>query len=176
MTEEWRPIEGWPDYEVSNFGQVKRITSWGCGKAGRIRKPIIVSGYLAVTLTHRSGARKLLTIHRLVAKAFLPPPVSPDMEVNHKDADRRNPRVENLEWITRAGNRQHGYDVGFCDATGEANGYSKLTDAGVLQIRSLASADRSNWELLAARFGVSKATIRDVVTGRTWTHLLGRAA
>lgn len=177
LTEEWRPVEGWPDYEVSNLGRIKRVTRYR-SKAGAIRKNILLksTGYLAITLTHRSGARKMLLVHRLVAKAFLPPPSSPDMEVNHKDTDRTNPRADNLEWVTRSENRQHGYDVGFCDAVGEANGYSKLTNAAVLEIRRLAKADQSNWAALAARFGVSKATIRDVVTGRTWTHLLRAAA
>lgn len=175
MQEEWRLIVDWPDYAVSNLGRVKRITTWGRGKAGAIRKPVFVSGYAAVTLTDRAGRRKLLTIHRLVAAAFLPEPSAPGMEVNHKDADRTNPRLDNLEWVTKSANRQHGYDFGFADAKGEANGYSKLTEAQVLDIRRSGASSRANWPGLAMKHGVSKATIRDVVTGRTWAHLSAAA-
>lgn len=175
MIEEWKPIADWPDYAISNHGRVMRTTTRGCGVAGRIRKHIYVSGYPAVTLTTRCGRRKLLTIHRLVALAFLGEPPAPDMEVNHIDADRMNPRLDNLEWVTRSQNRQHGYDVGFCDAKGQRNGQAKLTDEAVRIIRE-EGGDRRNWPALAARFDVSKATIRDVSTRRTWAHVVDAEA
>ncbi|MGU3496363.1 HNH endonuclease [Xanthobacteraceae bacterium A53D] len=171
MIEEWRPVDDWPDYEVSSHGRVRRTTSWGRATAGAVRKPVFISGYAAVTLTHRSGRRKMMLIHRLVAKAFLPSPPLPRMEVNHKDADRANPRAHNLEWVTPSQNRRHGYIVGKCNAVGEANGYSKLTDDGVRDIRQRACRDRSNWPELAEEFGVSASTVRDVVTLRTWVHV-----
>lgn len=168
MTEVWKEIEGWPDYAVSDMGRVMRTTTYGRGKAGTIRKPVIISGYHAVALTHRSGARKLMTIHSLVAKAFLGPPPKPNMEVNHKDADRTNPALTNLEWMTKGQNRKHGYEVGFADAKGERNGHAKLTEGKVRDIRS----SRLNQDRLAAKHDVSVATIRDVQSGRTWGHLL----
>jgi hypothetical protein len=168
MTEVWKEIEGWPDYAVSDLGRVKRTTDYGRGKAGTIRTPVYVAGYAAVTLTHRSGARKMLTIHSLVAKAFLGPPPVAGMEVNHIDADRRNPALVNLEWVTRGQNRKHGYEVGYADAKGERNGHARLTEERVRDIRS---STRSR-EQLAHQHGVSKATIRDVQSGRTWSHLL----
>lgn len=168
MTEVWKEIEGWPDYAVSDLGRVMRTTTYGRGKAGTIRTPVFVSGYAAVTLTHRSGARKLLTIHGLVASAFLGPAPQPNMEINHKDADRKNPALTNLEWMTKGQNRKHGYEVGFADAKGERNGHAKLTEEKVRDIRS----SRLNRYRLAAKHNVSTATIRDVQSGRTWGHLL----
>lgn len=170
MMEEWKPIADWPDYAISNHGRVMRTTTYGRGIAGTIRKPVIVAGYLAVALTNRDGRRKMLHIHRLVALAFLGEPPAPDMEVNHIDADRLNPRLDNLEWMTKGQNRKHGYDVGFAEAKGERNGHSKLTTEQATIIRA-EGADRSNWLGLAERFNVTTATVRDVATGRTWKHL-----
>lgn len=174
MIEEWKPIADWPDYAISNHGRVMRTTTYGRGIAGTIRKPVLVAGYLAVALTNRDGRRKMLHIHRLVAFAFLGEPPAPDMEVNHIDADRLNPRLDNLEWMTKSQNRKHGFDVGYANAKGERNGHSKLTAEQAQAIR-LDGAYRSAWPELARRFGVSKATIRDVATGRTWKHLPARS-
>lgn len=168
-TERWCVIADWPDYAVSDHGRVKRITDWRHARAGRVRKPVFLSGYPAVALTARPGRRKMRTIHSLVAEAFLPPKPFPEAEVNHKDADRANPHWTNLEWVSRSANRQHGYDVGFCDARGDRNGNARLCSEDVRAIR--AEPDRSGWPGLAARFGVSVATIRDVATRRTWTHV-----
>lgn len=170
MTEEWRTIQDWPDYAVSNHGRIQRITTYGRGVEGTIRKYLIVAGYPAVTLTNRDGRRKLIHAHRLVAFAFIGEPPSPNMEVNHIDADRLNPKLDNLEWVTKSRNRKHGYEVGYANAKGERNGHSKLAHADALTIRAH-SNNRSEWPSLAVRFGVSFATIRDVATARTWKHL-----
>lgn len=170
MIEEWREISDWPDYAISNLGRVKRTTTYGRGIAGTIRKPVLVAGYPAVALTNRDGRRKMLHIHRLVALAFLGDPPSPDFEVNHIDADRLNPRLDNLEWVTKSQNRKHGFDVGYADAKGERNGYSKLTSDQALVIRE-EGGDRRSWLALAEQYGVSVGTVRDVATGRTWKHL-----
>lgn len=169
--EDWRIVADWPDYAVSSLGRIKRITSFGRGLAGSIRKPILTprTGYLMVTLTNRDGRRKMMSVHGLVAEAFLGPRPSPDMEVNHLDADRANPAVSNLEWATRSRNRKHGYDVGFADASGEANGYSKLNDDAVRDIRATGGPGR--WDILAEKHDVSAATVRDVFARRTWKHL-----
>lgn len=170
MIEEWKDIAGWHDYAISTHGRVQRTTTYGRGIAGTIRKPVIIAGYPAVALTNRDGRRKMIHIHRLVAEAFIGPPPAPNMEVNHIDADRMNPRLNNLEWMTKGQNRKHGYDVGFADAKGERNGHSKLTTQQATTIRA-EGGDRETWPILAERFGVSAATVRDVATGRTWKHL-----
>lgn len=166
LTEAWRLVPGWPEYSVSDHGRIRR------NDTGRIRTPILMksTGYHMVTLTG-CGRRKMLAIHRLVALAFLGPPPSPKMQVNHKDSDRANPRLDNLEWVTVSQNILHGYRSGKCNATGEANGHSKLTDQKVIQIRELISPTREIADEIAAAFGVSKATIYDVAAHRTWKHV-----
>lgn len=119
VAEQWRLAPEWPEYSVSSLGRIRR------NDTGRIRAAILMksTGYLMVTLT-RIGQRKMLAIHRLVALAFLGEPPTKGMQVNHKDSDRANPRLENLEWVTVSQNILHGYRSGRCNAIGEANGYS----------------------------------------------------
>lgn len=97
-------------YQVSNFGRVRsfdRIDSLGRLRKGTILKPLkYKNGYLFVILFNNSE-RKQITVHRLVAEAFIPNPDNLD-EINHKDEDKTNNRVENLEWCTHLYNCNYG--------------------------------------------------------------------
>jgi hypothetical protein len=162
MIEEWRPVARWPEYEVSNLGRVRRV------ETGAIRKPVSVSGYQAMRLTRPGGEGETILVHRAVALAFLRKPRRARNQVNHKDSNRWNPRLDNLEWVTASQNIKHGYDHGACCAKGARNGHSKLNDQAVAEIRA---SDSGHFPSLALRFGVSIATIRDVSARRTWKHL-----
>lgn len=93
-------IEGIPDgkYEVSDEGCVRRK---GC----RCVKPFHNRRYLMVKLVHL-GIEKTVSVHRLVASAFIPNPEH-RREVNHIDANPENNRVTNLEWATKDENMRH---------------------------------------------------------------------
>lgn len=96
-TTEWKTVAGYPNYEVSNDGRIKGL------KRGRILNPKPDrTGYVLVCLRNDAGMKRLL-IHRLVAEAFLPRPEGHDV-VHHKDANRANNRVANLEWTTQQKN------------------------------------------------------------------------
>lgn len=109
-SEEWRPIEGFPGYIVSNTGRVKSVdrrrekyrgTRFVPGVELRMQD---IRGYKYVQLCKESKhyPRK---VHRLVAEAFLP---NPDLKpcVNHIDCNPANNRAENLEWVTPKENAQ----------------------------------------------------------------------
>ena len=103
-TEIWKPLKGLVEngdyYEVSNFGNVRNY------KTGRILKPgKNQSGYLQIGLYKNRKVKKFL-VHRLVAIAFLPNPENLP-EVNHKDENKGNNNVENLEWCDRKYNVQY---------------------------------------------------------------------
>lgn len=105
MREGWRDIAGYnnyPVYQVSTLGRVISFTR----KGSRILKPFQKHGYLYVALT-RNGKRNDFRVHRLVAEAFIPNPDNLP-EVNHKDEDKTNNRVDNLEWITPKENANYG--------------------------------------------------------------------
>ena len=107
MEEEWRDIVGYEGlYKVSNKGRVKRLQGKGC-KQERILKPgKNRGGYLRVKFW-KDGKGINYKVHRLVAQAFIPNPQDLP-EINHKDENKENNCVENLEWITHKENINHG--------------------------------------------------------------------
>ena len=122
MKEEWKVIEGYENYAVSSLGRIKRLTSNNNAVAGKVLKTFIATtGYPMVNLIGENG-RKMLSVHRLVAKAFIPKLPGCE-EVNHIDSCRSNNAAENLEWVTASGNRLHAYRHGGLTAKGAKNGY-----------------------------------------------------
>ena len=98
-TEIWKPIKGYEGlYEVSNLGRVKSVAR------NMIRKTYIKKdkGYEIIMLC-KNGRGKNHSVHRLVAEAFIPNPYG-KREINHKDYNRANNNVANLEWVTRVEN------------------------------------------------------------------------
>ena len=101
----WKDIEGYEGiYQVSNLGRVKRY--YKNSKEKLLKLQLHRTGYLRVILC-KEGRMKTCRVHRLVAKAFIPNPDNKP-EVNHKDEDKTNNKVENLEWMTRRENINYG--------------------------------------------------------------------
>lgn len=99
----WKDISGFPDYQVSNLGRVKRIHNIGRNGLIRILKPSVYSnGYKVVNLLG-----KRIGVHRLVAMAFIPNPNELPL-INHKNENKADNRVENLEWCTQQYNVNYG--------------------------------------------------------------------
>ena len=114
--EEWKSIPGYEGlYEVSSYGRVKSLEISYIKKNGVMdHKPEIIlrpknngTGYFTVCL-YKNKIHKYYLIHRLVAQAFIPNPDNLS-EVNHKDEDKSNNRVENLEWC------DHKYNMNYND-------------------------------------------------------------
>lgn len=104
MKELYRTIESHPNYQITSTGRV--INSRNKEKVLDKSK----DGYLKVNLYHY-GVGKSKRVHRLVAEAFIPNPENkPD--VNHKDGNKHNNSVDNLEWMTRSENMKHAYQIG----------------------------------------------------------------
>lgn len=107
MEEVWGDIEEYKElYQVSNCGNVRSL-NYNKTKKIRVLKTIISnSGYIQVGL-HKGGNMKLCTIHRLVAQAFIPNPNNLPI-VNHKDYNKSNNHVDNLEWCSYKYNNNYG--------------------------------------------------------------------
>lgn len=110
MKEEWKDIQNYEGlYQVSNLGRVKSFrqsTKLRC-KSEYILKPFLANnGYAQVTLYNNTKKHKFL-VHRLVACAFIPNPDNLP-QINHKDEDRTNNVVDNLEWCTAEYNNAYG--------------------------------------------------------------------
>lgn len=108
----WKPVVGYEGfYEISNQGRVRRIAGGHGAKPGLVLKPQVGShGYPTVVL-QKLGCATTVLVHRLVAISFLGNP-GDGREVNHKDSNRQNPTLENLEWVTRKGNILHAIQKG----------------------------------------------------------------
>lgn len=101
MIEEiWKVIEEYPNYEVSNFGRVRNL------KSNKLLKfDLYEQGYYRVQL-FKNNKKKNKRVHRLVALSFIQQiPNKPD--VNHKDGNKLNNHVDNLEWVTWEENNEH---------------------------------------------------------------------
>lgn len=114
VIEEWRPIPGYEGYyEVSNMGRVKSLnrytqSRWGTPifhKSQMMKCRVASNGYRHVKLT-KEGRCKEPLVHRLVAEAFLTNPLNLP-QVNHKDGNKSNDVVSNLEWCSQSENQLH---------------------------------------------------------------------
>lgn len=99
MEEIWKKIKGHETYEVSNLGRVKSLKY---GKERILKQTIDSYGYAIVALC--SGSGKIKKIHRLVASAFLG---ESELQVNHKDGEKLNNALDNLEYVSNRDNTVH---------------------------------------------------------------------
>lgn len=101
---QWKIIKDFEDYKVSNTGEVFSI------KRNKMLKPYEKKNYLGVYL-YQNNIRKFMTIHRLVALAFIDNPNNYP-QINHKDENTKNNCVENLEWCSAKYNANYGNHKG----------------------------------------------------------------
>ena len=107
MNEIWKNIDDFEGlYQVSNLGNVKSLNYNHTGKELFLKPGTDKYGYLYVLL-YKNGKPRHFKIHRLVAKAFLENPYNKP-EVNHKDEDKTNNCLTNLEWMTSKENINYG--------------------------------------------------------------------
>lgn len=107
----WKDIPEYEGlYQISNYGEVLRLQSYdsrGHLRNSKIRKPRITKdGYMQVGL-HKNGKETKFLIHKLVALSFLPNPYNYE-EINHKDENKSNNYVSNLEWCSHKYNVNYG--------------------------------------------------------------------
>jgi len=123
--QQWKTIPTYSSYEISNYGQVRRI---GSNKNLSASTKKGKHPYQRVHLC-KDGKAKYLLVHRLVLEAFVGP-CPPGYQCLHLDNNPRNNRLDNLKWGTPKENHST------IDRTGEKNGRAKLTSADVKYIRA----------------------------------------
>ena len=168
--ETWKPITDFPCYEVSDLGGVRRI--WANGRPAALSPCSHKSGYLKVTL-RRNPDQFTALVHRLVASAFIGP-IDPLMQVNHRNGDKTDNRLSNLELVTNGENLRHRVDVlgqrPLHPGTGSKHHQAKLTEPDVLELRRLYAAGMDPKEL-AERFHIVRTTVYPIVSRKTWKHI-----
>lgn len=145
----WQDIKNFPDYQISNQGRVK---SFKQDKNGKILKPKISYGYYSVDL-RREGATYNHLVHRLVLSTFSPIEGWELLTVNHKDGDKSNNFLENLEWMSPSENTFHAravlrsgnatQKVHIIKLNGEEEWYNSVTEAA--KGLGVAKATISRW-------------------------------
>lgn len=179
MREIWKSVVGYEGYyEVSNTGSVRsidRIVKTKKAKSGTsflkgvYLKPSVIKGYPMVVFSvgnKRVGKK----IHRLVAEAFIPNPKNKP-QVNHKNGQKEDNSVENLEWCTSLENIRHSFEKGLNSGKkGEKHPLSKLKKEDVINIRLLHKHGVLS-TMLSEYYNVHQKTIRNIVNKETWTHI-----
>lgn len=110
---QWKDIIGYEnEYQINQFGEIRTLKDSPKLKKYNVLKPQINkrNGYVYQML-YKNGKEKLLRIHRLVAMAFLPNPNNLP-QVNHKDGNKQNNSVDNLEWCEQSYNMKHAFKTG----------------------------------------------------------------
>lgn len=164
--ENWLPVVGYEGiYSVSDSGNIMAMNYANTGML-RLLTPTKTSGnYWRVSLT-KGGEQKTVYVHRIVMAAFVGPrPVG--MQINHRNADKKDNRLSNLEYCTASENKRHASQLGLC-AHGERNGSAKLTAAQVLSIREEVTNGYRNGAEVARKYGVCKSTVNRILRGKNW--------
>lgn len=164
--EVWKPIKGFEGlYEISKFGIVKSLK-----RKIYLSSGINNQGYDLVTL-QKNGYKKTMSIHRLVAQAFIPNPEKKP-QVNHKNGIKIDNWVGNLEWNTSKENVNHSYFNGLgIGKRGEDSHLSKLTKIEVLKIRKLYNSGDYFQKELAEMFNVSRTNISLIINNKRWNYV-----
>lgn len=164
---ELRPNPKNPLYGCTSDGVIVRISPGRGAVVGQIKQPTKgPDGYLRVTLSDGNHA-KCVTVHKFVAETWIGP--TPEgHEIDHKNGDKSDNAVANLEYVTRSENIKRRVAVG-C-GRGEDNHQSKLTESEVKEILSEHAAG-VGYKNLAKKHSVAWETIRDIVKKRIWHHV-----
>lgn len=129
-------------------------------------------GYKKVRLSNGDGSRKVFSVHRLVLETFEPNPNSANLQVNHKDGNKTNNSLSNLEWVTCKENIDHAYNLGLYSNIGDNNnGKHTLATPQVLEIIPLLLEHKMTIQEIANKYGVSKHAIECIKYKKTWKHL-----
>lgn len=162
--EEWKTIEEYPKYQVSKLGRVSNI------KTERVLKLCVnSSGYKKVVLNGKNEY-----VHRLVAETFIPNPNNLP-EVNHKDGNKWNNCVDNLEWVSKSENAKHAFDLGLRNVSGYtrykvSKSAHRFSADEIEEIEQMYRNGMTKKEI-ADRIGCYSSTICDILNGKTYREI-----
>jgi hypothetical protein len=167
---DWREIPGFPAYEISDTGIVKRVKPPSARRVGSYPK-VIKPSYTgkkphrlqSVMIQDADGAFRTKIVSTLVAMTFLGPRPSPRHSPMHRDGNRDNHAVNNLFWGERPKLQRRN--------VASARAGRSLTADDVLAIRARFTHRRGQLGVLAKEFGTTPQNIHLITSGQRWAHL-----
>lgn len=158
-------VKGHPLYYCDRNGNI--YNRWGY-----MMSPLCNGPYKMVSISEGDGKFQQKSIHRMIAETFIPNPDGKP-QVNHKDGNKFNNSVDNLEWVSRSENQKHRFTVLGHNHFGEKNPGCKLTEKKVVEILTSYKTGRTSYSKLARLYNISVSTVHDIVTGVSWNHITG---
>lgn len=171
MEEMWKPVVGFEGrYEVSSKGRFKALARsiiYNDGRKGNLKEKMIKgsvanNGYIIVSFDSKT---KCLA-HRVVAEAFFGVQEY-RVTVNHKDGNKTNNCIENLEWATYAENNSHARSTKLNNQHGEKTNFSKYNDQFIAAVRNVYAEYKPTYEKLGLMFGLTGCHARQIVLHKT---------
>jgi len=174
----WKKIPNYSTYEASTDGEIKTFNWRGSGREAIMKPARDNGGYLRTMLKHDNGKISTIKVHRIIAMTFLDNPENKET-INHKNGIKTDNRVINLEWSSRSENCKHAFDTNLNSNKGQNNPASSLTDKEVIEIRNNYQYGRKSRhdggftkKQIADKYNTTFATIKQIIQGKSWKHLL----
>lgn len=152
-------------YKISTCGKV-----YDTLKERFLKSRVNDNGYVLVSLYLGYKKTKSYRVHRLVAETFLKDSKYYGLDVNHKDGNKQNNNLDNLEWCTRSYNIIHAKDNGLNTSRGETHVDSIYSEEQIREVCKLLEDGLDN-TTIEAETKVSKQNITNIRTGSTWKHI-----
>lgn len=156
------------EYRIDREGNIySPYKNWNKLSQQKIKK-----GYLRVNLRTKDGKDKRFMVHRLVLASFNPIENLENYEVNHKDGNKENNCLDNLEWCNGSYNVRHSINTGLkIPLKGEEVGGSKLNEEEVKEIWKLLKTTNKSLQEIGNLYNVSKYCIFDIKKQKSWKWL-----
>jgi len=160
---DWRVVPSFPDYEVSENGDLRRAVAARGSQIGKVLKPWVREDGYRMYIVRRAGKSFHKKAHQMVCEAFHGPQPFQLAEVCHNDGSRTNDHYSNLRWGTRKENHADKVAHG-TSARGENQGAHKLSSADVEAIKA-ACRGGALQRVVAEQYGVQQSQISRIVSG-----------
>jgi len=170
----WKEVDGFPNYQVSNRGDVRSNNPhFKKRKENFLLTPWRTEGgYQVVQLFDGKDRRRCTTVSRLVAQAFVPNPENKP-QVNHKNGNKLDNFYLNLEWVTDSENKLHAYHYGLMKGRGgEQCHFSRFTEQDVLEIRKTYNKNpEMSYAEIGKKFNASGSTVGKIILRQRWKYI-----